>query len=608
MNGFQLEELRIDPLTGEVAGSGGREKLDPKVMQVLAYMAQHAGQVVSREDLLAHLWPNAVVTDDALTRCFYELRRQLSHAGGDERYRALLETLPKRGYRLNGKVTPVPPKRRILTIALAISAAALVTGIVAMFLARSADAPEVSPAAATPNSIAVLPFLDMSAEKDQAFFSDGVTEEILNRLSQSENLRVISRTSSFSFKDESLDVPQIGERLNVAYVLEGSVRKARDRVRITAQLIDVSTNSHVWSETYDRGVDDLFAIQDEIASSVATALQATLAGGIPRGRMPESIDAYERFLRGQFFYNRRAPGDIELSVRYYKEAVAIDPQYAKAFAALSGAYSLLAAEDDRREMPLRELQGEAARKAIELDPRLAAAHARLAQYYYHIGEPARGEEHVRVAMELDPDDPLVLGNAGSRAVRRGDMDQAVALWRRAVAKDPLSPTHRGNLAVMLLANGQFDEALAENYRVLELHPEAGSNVEVEIARILVLKERYDEAYSAIARLPKGRYQDYALALLHKAPGRRAEADAALTRMEAEPGDISGKVHLADVFAFRGMRDKSFALLQETSAALERDKGKRPYGPAYFQEEVAYSPFLRPLHADPRWSALTTPSG
>ena len=325
MKGFRLDELRIDPLTGEVSGPGGHEKLDPKVMQVLVFMAQHAGEVVSREDLLTHLWPHAVVTEDALTRCFYELRRHLSHAGGDKRYRALLETLPKRGYRLNGKVSFIQPKRR--TTAIAIAAAALVAGIVALMIVRK-PVETASPEAG--DSIAVLPFLDMSAERDQGFFSDGVTEEILNRLSQSENLRVISRTSSFALRDETLDVPQIGEKLSVGYVLEGSVRKSRDQVRITAQLIDVSTNAHVWSETYDRGVDDLFAIQDEIASSVATALQVTLAGGKPRGRMPENLEAYERFLQGQHFYNRRAAGDIERSVRYYREAVAIDPQYARA--------------------------------------------------------------------------------------------------------------------------------------------------------------------------------------------------------------------------------------------------------------------------------------
>lgn len=607
MNGFQLDELRIDSLTGEVAGPGGREKLDPKVMKVLVHMAEHAGQVVSREDLLAQLWPHAVVTDDALTRCFYELRRQLSHAGGDERYRKLLETLPKRGYRLNGKVTRLQSKRRTWTMTIAIAAMLLATGIVALYLVLAPDK-SGDPSAPLPSSVAVLPFLDMSAEKDQAFFSDGITEEILNRLSQSENLRVISRTSSFSFRDESLDVPQIAERLNVAYVLEGSVRKSNDRVRITAQLIEVSTNSHVWSETYDRGVGDLFAIQDEIASSVATALQVTLAGGKPRGRMPESVDAYERFLQGKFFYNRRTPGDIDRSVKYYSEAVAIDPQYARAYAALAGAYSLLASEGDRADKPFRELQGEAARKSVELDPRLAVAHARLAQYYYHIGEREKGDEHSRTAIALDPDDPLVLGFASDGAVRDGDIGRAVDLWRRIVAKDPLSPTQRANLVFMLLANGQFDEARVENRKVLELHPDAGPSEKVQTVRILVLLERYEEAQAAVADLPKGKYQDYGQALLHRSPGRRAEAEAALKRLAAEGGDYTDRVRLAEVYAFRGMREETFGLLLETQNDLDRGMGKQLFLPWYFRNDLRLSPFLKPLHDDPRWAVLTASPG
>ena len=259
--GFGLEELRVDPQSGEVTGPGGREKLDRKVMDVLLHMARHAGHVVAREDLLAALWPGTVVTDDALTRCFYELRRHLSHAGGDERYRALVETLPKRGYRLNGTVVPMAPessahppepRKRLPTWAVAAGAAILLAVIALLLVKQLPTASTNDPAIARKGSIAVLPFLDMSAEKDQGYLAYGVTEEIIDRLSQSENLVVISRTSSFSLQDESLDVPTIGKRLNVAHVLEGSVRKAGDRLRITAQLIDVSSNAHVWSQTYDR--------------------------------------------------------------------------------------------------------------------------------------------------------------------------------------------------------------------------------------------------------------------------------------------------------------------------------------------------------------------
>src|SRR5688572_16215205 len=313
--GFQLDGLRVDPQAGEVTGPGGSERLDRKVMGVLMYMARHAGQVVTREDLHAALWPGAVVTDDAATRCFYELRRHLRHAGGDDRYRDVIETLPKRGYRLKAAVGPAtvkpaevpsevakPPaarRPRRSTIALA-AAAVLATIGVAVYLSRSPPIAEPPAGAATVHSIVVLPFLDMSAEKDQGYFADGVAEEILNRLAQSSNLRVTARTSAFALRDQALDVPQIAERLDVDYILEGSVRKSGPRVRITAQLIDARKDVHVWSRSYDGSLDDLFSFQDEIATAVADALQATLAGNITRPRARPKAAAYEKFLHARF--------------------------------------------------------------------------------------------------------------------------------------------------------------------------------------------------------------------------------------------------------------------------------------------------------------------
>jgi Tfp pilus assembly protein PilF len=181
---------------------------------------------------------------------------------------------------------------------------------------------------------------------------------------------------------------------------------------------------------------------------------------------------------------------------------------------------------------LQVQQGEAARKAVELDPRLAVAHARLAQFYYETADYKKAEEHEREAAALDPNDLLVLGFEGSDAVARGDFDKAIALQRRAVARNPLASTHRTNLAVLLLADSQLDEAMSEYRRVLELNPDAGLQVKIEVVRILVLQQRYDEAQSTIAQLPEGKFRDHGLALLYEAPGRLAEADVALKRLAA----------------------------------------------------------------------------
>jgi TolB-like protein/DNA-binding winged helix-turn-helix (wHTH) protein/Tfp pilus assembly protein PilF len=616
---FQLGELTVDPRSGEARGPGGREKLDPKVMDVLIVLAQHAGQVVLREDLLAQLWPNVVVTDEVLSRCIYELRRQLSLAGGSERYKELIETIPKRGYRLIGDVIPAPdppstsppvrPKWRFPTL---IAAAAAVALLLIVFGWRATDTPaetHARPAASAVNSIAVLPFVDMSEGHDQGYFSDGIAEEILNRLAQSGELRVIARTSSFSLRDRSLDVAEIARKLNVTHVLEGSVRKAGDRIRITAQLISASDSSHLWSDTFDRGLDDVFSVQDEIATSVATALQITLGGGTPKGRMPASVEAYESFLKGEFFYYRRGPGDVDRSVTYFKEAISIDPRYARAWAALAGAYSHQAWDGVHLDKALQRLQGEAALRAIELDPRLAVAHSRLAQFYSETSDGKKAEEHDRIALALDPDEPMVL--AGGVSFDEGDIDEAIAIQRRIVARDPLNPVARQLLAVVLLADGRFDEAMSEYRSVLELNPDAGLDVEIELVRIRVLQGRDAEAYTAVSRMPEGKYRDHGLALLYRAPDHGAEADAALARLirrQSEPagsivGGVMDDIRLAEVQTFRGMTEEAFATLARKKDALEHGPDSERPVASYFQNEARVSPFLKALHSDPRWAAF-----
>ncbi|MGE0580772.1 MAG: tetratricopeptide repeat protein [Steroidobacteraceae bacterium] len=607
---FQLEELRIDPATGEIAGPGGREQLDPKVMGVLVFMAQRAGQVVSRKELLARLWPNAVVTDDVLTRCCYELRRQLSQAGGSERYKAMLETLPKRGYRLNAAATRSPSRpvvrprtgswRPWLALAITIPAAAAILAL--YFSQRPAPATSPVPMAAVAPSIAVLPFVDMSAAQDQAWLADGISEEILNRLAQSGSLRVIARTSSFSFRNRPVDIPEVAARLGVTHVLEGSVRRDGNHVRITAQLIEAATDSHAWSKTIDRELGDLFVVQDEIAASVATALNVALAGRPARRETPVSVAAHERFLQGEFFYNRRATGDIERAAKYYEEAVALDPGYARAWAALAGAYNLLGDQAGPTASNWKTRQGKAAHRAVELDPGLAAAHARLSQYYYETSDRERGDVQFHEALALDPEDSLVMGFAASNALLRGDVDGLLATWRKLVARDPLSATQQANFGSALFLAGQLDEALAAFRRVLELRPQGPTEFGRDEARVLVALRRYDEAESAIARLPLGE-RDFEIALLHDAPGRRAAADAALARLMARPGHAHD-LRLAEILAWRGRRDEAFAVLAARRSAIERGEEPTPYRVWGYIEAMRWSYFLKPLHSDPRWTQLT----
>lgn len=616
--GFLLETLRVDPQEGVVAGPGGSEKLDPKVMDVLVLMARHAGHVVPREELLTRLWPNAVVTDDALTRCFYELRRQLSSAGGDERYRAIIETLPKRGYRLNAAVSArdaVPPaeqpaateqaRRSRRPVVLAIALAATVS-LVALAWLRFGGWPPGALKSAAPGvySIAVLPFDDLSEGRDQQYLSDGIAEEIRDRLSNLPRIRVIARGSSSTFRGTPAEIPEIAAKLAVTHVLEGSVRRSGNRVRITAQLADAASNTQVWSETYDRELGDVFAIQDEIASSVATALSIALGETRKRGAAPTSAEAYDLFLQGEYFYNRRAPGDLQRAARYYDDALAIDPGYARAWAALAGVYSMLAYEGSLTRDQSLAKQGEAARKAVALDPGLAEGHARLAQYYWDLGSRTTSYQIFDKALALDPTDPLVLNFAAGIAMRNGDTAKALAQYRLLVDLDPLSATHHANLGVYLLAVDRYAEAKAELLKALELNPDFGAGVELQIVRILVLQRSLDEAEEILGGLPDGEARDHGLVLLRHAQGRKAEADAALDRLAARSAGTPD-IHLAEAYAFRGMTDQAFQALEGLQVAVDRDDPADASKIWTWQIEMRVSPFLKPLHADRRWAALMT---
>jgi adenylate cyclase len=597
-SGFRLDQVKVQPTTGVVTGPGGREKLDPKVMDVLVMLAQRAGRVVMREDMLSRLWPDSVVTDESLSRCIYELRRQLTLAGGDERYKAMLETVPKRGYCLNVAVLPLTPvageapaRRSRWFVVAAAAAVVVIIAAVAWFGKGMVSARE--------NSVAVLPFDDLSIGQDQGHFSDGVSEEIIDRLNKSRDLKVIARKSSFSFRDQTLSIPQIASQLGVTHVLEGSVRTSGSQLRITARLVEAASNSQLWSRTYDRKIGDLFAVQDEIAGEVASALNATLAG---RPERAPALAAHNLFLQGQLFYERRGPGDVERSVSYYKQALKVDPAYAKAWAALAGAYSLLAYEGRMPRAEALEAQGEAARKAVDLDPYLASGHARLAQHYWDTGDRANSYRIFDRAIELDPNDLLVLTFAAGIAMRNGDIDDAIRRYDQIVAREPRSASYHFNRGIYLQAADRLPEATAELQRAKELNPEFGWELDLAVARILIVQKRLVEARALIERLPEGEPLDNGLALLYAAEGRKTEADEVLAHLAGE-STAAVDVRLAEVYAFRGMTEEDFNTLQGLLEAIERDN------PAYasqvwsWQVELRVSPFLKPLHGDPRWKAL-----
>ena len=468
------------------------------------------------------------------------------------------------------------------------------------------------PAGAHP-SIAVLPFADLSEGGDQQYFSDGMAEEILHRLTQLTDLRVIARTSSFWFRGKDADIEEIARRLDVTHVLEGSVRKSGDDLRVTAQLISAGDASHVWSQSYERKLGDVFAIQDEIAAGVAAALDAALVPRTDAQAPMPSTAGYDSFMRGEYFYHRRAPGDIDRAIAAYEAAVATDPDYARAWASLAGACSFKVRESGSPDPGFLEKQRAAAERAVDLDPKLAIAHIRLAQYYADTGQSG-WVRHGDIARQLDPGHPILQSWAAEDAVRRGDFTGAIGNLEQAVAREPLMPLYRMNLAALLLADGQLDRALTENQRVLEMNPESQLGAPLDIVRIFVLQGRHADAKRALEAVPPGRRRDYGQALLFEAPGERPAADAAYARLleVVDPAVTDEAVHdaiqLAELQVLRGDRDGAFTTLQVKRAWYVKADRLSAEFLDYLQHEARLSPFLKPLHADPRWAAFLEEPG
>jgi TolB-like protein/Tfp pilus assembly protein PilF/predicted Ser/Thr protein kinase len=440
-------------------------------------------------------------------------------------------------------------------------------------------------------SIAVLPFVDLSADKDQEYFADGLAEELLNALAQIPELRVAARTSSFQFKGKTGDVPSIGRQLNVGAILEGSVRKAGRQVRITAQLVKAADGFHLWSETYDRELDDIFAVQDDIARAVASALKVRLLGKEAPAARGGDADAYNLWLQGKYFYDRLTKEDLEKAIAYYEQALRVDPGYARAWAGLAIAHQQRAS---RGYAPLTEGHQKAraaVEKALELDPKLAEAHAALGWIKTTDDWDWSGAEAAYArALELEPGNAKVLRRAATLAGTLGRFDEAIRLDRRSVELDPLNVPAHNSLGLHALYAGRLDEAEAAFRKALELDPRF-PGARMFLGQVQLLRSNPEAALPEMEKESEPLWRRFGLALAYHALGRRHEADEALRTLLEEDGQ-GAALQIAEVHAFRGDKDEAFAWLERAYA--ERDPGLT---------EMKGDPLLRSLEDDPRHAAF-----
>ena len=474
----------------------------------------------------------------------------------------------------------------------ALALAALLAAGAAWWLRARHGAAPATAGAATDKSIAVLPFADMSQGHDQEYFADGMAEQILDLLAKIPALKVIARTSSFQFKGKSEDVRVIGEKLDVATVLEGSVRKAGERLRITAQLVRTSDGSHLWSEVYDREIRDVFRTQDEIADAVVAALKVSLLGATAQRAAPTSnTEAYALYLQGLAHWQRYTAADSAQAREYLERATALDPSFAQAWAALAGVYgdALVFGSPDSFET-VRERIAVTARRAIAIDPKLADAHVALAALGFLDYDIDNGERELRTALESEPDHPGALDMSIFFAISMCHLDEAERLARRLIERDPLAVDPYRGLATALWFNGQSAEAAATYRRMLAFSPGAES-MHFRLALILLTQSRPQEALHELESEPNAEWQTIGRVMAYDALGQRAAADRQLAL--AMKQQLGWQYQMAQVYAHR--RDREGALLWLTRAKEAHDPG--------FLNYVKCDPLLEDLHSDPRYQAL-----
>lgn len=456
-------------------------------------------------------------------------------------------------------------------------------------------------ASAPSKSIAVLPFENRSHDPENAYFAEGVQDEILTRLAKVADLKVISRTSTQRFKSVPEDLPQIAKQLGVAHILEGSVQKSENQVRVNVQLINAATNAHLWAETFDRKLTDIFAVESEIAKSIADKLQAKLTGSEEHAiasRPTENAEAYQLYLKGRFFWNKRTAKDFNTAITYFQQAIDKDPGFALAYAGLADTYVLFsgfAAASPKESLPKAKA---AALEALKLDNTLGEAHASLAQaifaYDFNFAE---ADKEFRRAIELNPNYATAhQWYAESGLAAAGRFDEAIAEIKRALELDPLSVIINADVGTVLCTAGRYDDAIEQLRKTLEMDPDF-YYARWNLGQALELKGRIEEAITEYEKASALNDDPLPLAMLGRLYGRIGRKDEALkiqSRLsDASKGRYVSPYDFALIQMGLGQKDEAIRLLEQAYA------DHNGYDIAFIKTD----PLLSPLRGEPRFQAL-----
>ena len=466
---------------------------------------------------------------------------------------------------------------------------------------KAAVQPPATGSAILEKSIAVLPFDNLSRDPDNAYFCEGVQDEILTRLAKVSDLKVVSRTSTQHFKSSPDNLPQIAKQLGVMHVLEGSVQKSNDQVRVNVQLINALTDAHLWAETFDRKLTDIFAVESEIAKTIADTLQTKLSGSEQRAiaaRPTESTEAHQLYLKGRFFWNKRTGNDLKKSIDYFQQAIAADPNYALAYAGIADAYVFLPGYTAGAPRDCYPKAMAAAKKALELDDTLAEAHTTLAlAIWYSDFDFSQANREFQRAIELNPNYATGHQQYGNNTLSAlGRFDEAIAEGKRAVELDPLSLVINADLGMNYYYARRFDEAISQLRKTLEMDPGYYYG-HVNLGQVLAAKRAFGEAISEYQKARALNDDPFILGLLghaYASSGNKTEALKILDQLK----EVSRQRYVS-MFSFAivylALDDK-----QEALRWLEQSYQDRAGADIGW---IRVDSLLDPLHGDPRFEAL-----
>jgi TolB-like protein/DNA-binding winged helix-turn-helix (wHTH) protein len=600
--------------------------LTPKAFDVLLFLVQNPNRLVTKEELLQAVWGDTFVEEGNLTQYISHLRKPLGDNSEDTR---LIVTIARKGYQFTGDVTvteaadiarkpavqgpatgnsrvdaqpslkyPIEveiPRAATYSWKPGVVVASAVILVVVGYISWRHFRP-ITPPPSEKIMLAVLPFENLTGDPNREYLADGLTEETISQLGRlnPEQLGVIARTSvmGYKHKDERLD--QIGRDLSVQYVLENSLRESGNHIRLTAQLIQVKDQTHLWAQDYDYLAKDILNVQDDVAKAVAHEIrvrltskqQAELAQSHPAN--PEAFDAY---LQGYYHFERDTAKDTDMAARYYERATQLDPSYALAWVGLSRArnwqvnVSLIPAEEGHR------LAREAVERALALNPNLAEAHTQMGRIKQQVDfDWAGAHASFQRAVALNPGNPEAVRTAAGSAAMLGRFDEALPLNGRAVDLDPLNADSWESLAETEFFMEHLDEAAADCKKALELNPDVVA-AHMVLSQIYVMRGRPHDALPEIELERYDPVRAFLYPIAYYALGRKKESDAALSTLSTKY-HASDAYEIAEVYAFRNQSDEAFEWLDRAYA--QRDSSL---------VVTKVDPLLKSLHSDPRYAAF-----